>query len=850
MLEKMLYGVEKPGRYVGGEVNARRKSFGDARVRFALAFPDVYEVGMSHLGLRLLYHLLNDMDGVMADRVYAPWFDFEARLRESREPLRGVESGESLRDFDFLGFSLQYELSYTNILTMLDLAGIPFMARERSSRDPWIVGGGPCAFNPEPLASFFDFFVLGEAEEVMGELVQAFTEWREGGESREAFLDRIASIEGIYVPSHFQVSYDDRGLVASLESLRRDRSHIKKRLLMDLDGGSPIPQKPLVPLIDIVHNRLGLEIARGCTRGCRFCQAGFIYRPVRERNPERVMRGASEGLAHTGYEELSFLSLSTGDYCQVQPLLAALMGRFSDEKVAVSLPSMRVGTLTPELMELIKKVRKTGFTLAPEAGSERLRRVINKGILDEDLLSAALSAYRLGWRVLKLYFMIGLPTETEEDLQAIVHLCSRVWELGKRSKAAVNVSVSNFVPKPMTPFQWEAQLSRGEVEERLEFLRSRLKKPGVKFKWHHPGQSVLEGVFARGDRRLGPVIERAWRLGARFDGWTEYIREDVWREAFHGEGIDPAFYTDRVRSRDEILPWSHLSSGVKDEYLRREMEKGLREEPTADCRWEPCTGCGVCDHETVLPVLHDEAFSADGLQQDSGTVPTWDGDSHLYRLEYSKLGTLRYVGQIELTQILSRAIRRAGLPAEYSKGFHPHMKLSFNEALPLGMESDVEEVHLSLTRWVDPRDLMERLNGQLPEGLEVREAARVVRRAKKAGSQRVTYLISGLEPERACKAMEEWPRRMDETIEKKTKKGRLTAPLRNVLLEVRPRDASALEMDLLESEQVCFRPVTLLQHLLGEPLEDFSGCRVRKTAVSQFSQGEDEEHVGRTHHQC
>lgn len=850
MLEKTLHGVEKPGRYVGGEANACRKSFGDARVRFALAFPDVYEVGLSHLGLRLLYHLLNGMDGVMADRVYAPWFDFEAALREAGEPLRGLESGESLRNFDFIGFSLQYELSYTNILTILDLGGVPLHAADRSGDDPWVVGGGPCAFNPEPLALFFDFFVLGEAEELLAELVGVHREWKAAGESREAFLERICRIEGIYVPSFFRVGYGEGGLISSVEPLREDHRCVRKRLLLDLDAGSPLPPKPLVPLLDIVHNRLGLEIARGCTRGCRFCQAGFIYRPVRERDPQRIVTEAARALENTGYEELSLLSLSTGDYCHIQPLLAELMGRFSEEKVAVSFPSMRVGTLTPELMELIRKVRKTGFTLAPEAGSERLRRVINKGILDEDLLAAAESAYRLGWRVLKLYFMIGLPTETREDLQALVDLCHKVWELGKRSRAAVNVSVSNFVPKAMTPFQWEPQLGREEVESRLEFLKAQLKKPGMRLKWHHPGHSFLEGVFARGDRRLGSVIEHAWRRGARFDGWTEHLREDLWREAFVHGGVDPTFTTHRKRSEEEILPWDHLSSGVERAYLLREKEKSLQEEFTADCRWNPCTGCGVCDHERVMPVLHGDLPVAFEKNPNAGEAPARAGQSFLYRLVYSKLGRIRFVGQLELTQSLARAVRRADLPAEYSKGFHPHMKLSFSEALPLGMESEVAEVHLSLVQWVDPQEIRRRLNEQLPEGVEIREVFQVARRAGKKGPQRVTYRIEDLGPGRVRRILQEWSHRGDEQIEKKTKKGRLFTPMKKVLLEVRRRDASSLEMDLVEEEQACFRPMTVLQHLLEEPPENLAGCRVCKVAVSEFSGWEGEDNVGRAHHQC
>ena len=471
MMESFLLGVEKPGRYIGNEINAYRKDFEQARVRFALAFPDVYEVGLSHLGLRLLYHALNRMDGVLADRVYAPWFDYESKLREQREPLRGIESHVPLHRFDFVGFSLQYELSFSNILTILDLGGIPFQAKERGPEHPWIIGGGPCVFNPEPLAEFFDFLVIGEAELVLPEIIGVFEQWKESGAARSDFLARVRRIEGVYVPSFFDVSYHSDGLISEVRPRFADYTQVRKRLVLDLDKDAPIPETPLVPLIDIVHNRLSIEIARGCTRGCRFCQAGFIYRPVRERHPQVLLDRAQAALASSGFEELSLLSLSTGDYCHIQALLAALMERFGPEKVAVSFPSMRVGTLTPEIMELVKRVRKTGFTLAPEAGSERLRRVINKGILDEDLLTTTENAFKFGWRILKLYFMTGFPTETESDLDALVNLCLKVWKLAKPSRASVNISISTLVPKAQTPFQWVAQLPAPVVEKRIEELK-------------------------------------------------------------------------------------------------------------------------------------------------------------------------------------------------------------------------------------------------------------------------------------------------------------------------------------------------------------------------------------------
>lgn len=850
MFEKSLYGVEKPGRYVGCEVNAYRKSFVEADVRFALAFPDVYEVGLSHLGLRLLYHVLNGLEGVMADRVYAPWFDYEKRLRELGEPLRGLESERPLRDFDFVGFSLQYELSYTNILTVLDLGGIPLESKDRKEGDPWIVAGGPCAFNPEPLADFLDFVVLGEGEEVLPELAAAHREWKASKGSREDFLKRVSRIEGVYVPSFFDVSYLPEGPIAAIEPRFSDYTQVKKRLLSDLDASSPIPEKPLVPMLDIVHNRMGLEIARGCTRGCRFCQASYIYRPVRERDPQVVLERAENALMNSGFEELSLLSLSTGDYCCIQPLLTALMERFASEKVAVSFPSMRVGTLTPELMELIKKVRKTGFTLAPEAGSERLRRVINKGILDEDLLSAVQNAFKLGWKVLKLYFMTGLPTETQEDRDALVELCLRVWKLAKPSRSNVNVSISTFVPKPMTPFQWVGQIPRDVVEERLSEFKEKLRRPGVRLKWHHPPHSVLEAAFARGDRRLEQVLLRAWELGARFDGWTEVFREDIWDRAFSDTGVDPAFYALRSRPFEEILPWDHLSAGVDKGFLWEEYQRALGEEFTPDCRKDRCSQCGVCDHKTVRPRVHNG--DGDGEALTSGKKPVREAASFegfQYWIQYTKLGKVRFFGQLEVAQSFARAIRRAGLPASYTKGFHPHVKLSFSDALPLGLESLVAEAALTLDQAVDPVEIQSALNAHMPEGMRIERVARLGLRQVKPQSLRVSYRVMGLGPIRVRSVMQAWRQRIAETLVKKTKRGEVRAALGDILLDVRQLDDSSLEMDLYEGIQMCFRPMAVLHHLLGDSPERLADCRICKTAVSRVAGLEGSEDVLRVNHQ-
>ena len=856
MFENILAGVEKPGRYVGNEGNVRRKSFAEAQVRFALAFPDVYEVGLSHLGLRLLYHQLNGLDGVMADRVYAPWFDFEQQLRNSGEPLRALESGRPLDQFDFVGFSLQYELSYSNILTMLDLGRIPLRARDRiPGKHPWLIAGGPCAFHAEPLAEFFDFMVIGEAERVLIELIDLFRRWQgfdktNSRPSRREFLEELRHVPGIYVPEFFRVSYQHSGPVAAIEPLYPDYTQVGKRLIMDLDGNSPIPEKPLVPLLDIIHNRLGVEIARGCTRGCRFCQAGYIYRPVRERDPAAVLQATQTAVAQSGFEELSLLSLSTGDYCQIQPLLTALMDRLARQKVAVSFPSLRVGTLTPEMMAAVRRVRKTGFTLAPEAGSERLRRVINKDIRDEDLLAAAQTAFQLGWRLLKLYFMMGLPTETDADLDALVDLSKRVWRLAKAARASLNVSVSTFVPKPHTPFQWAPQLSREAVEERLEYLRRKFNRPGLRLKWHHPGHSLLEAVFARGDRRLGDVLLRAWELGARFDGWTEKFREDIWQQAFADCGLDSAFYAQRERDHAEVLPWDHLSAGVEKAFLRHEYEKALSQEFTADCRWNACSNCGVCDHKNIHPVTYGADCADWAPPAEQAEIDVAEKDQQLLWLRYSKLGSMRFFGQLEVAQAFARAIRRSRLPVSYSQGFHPHVKLSFGQALPLGLESLVEEAYLTLTQKTEAASIMAQLNASLPLGLRIEEARTVARRIKAPDCVVVTYRVSNLRRWGLHSIVQNWPKQLDKPLMKKTKKGEVIAPLRQVLAGVRQINETSIEMDLVERPTQCFRPTMILELLLGESTEHLPSCRMCKIAVSAFAGLEESQDVSRAHHQC
>ncbi|KAB0664405.1 TIGR03960 family B12-binding radical SAM protein [Oryzomonas japonica] len=713
-----LLAVEKPARYMGGEMGSIRKD--EAELRFALAFPDVYEVGMSHLGLRILYHVLNAVDGIAAERVYTPWPDMESQMEAAGSLLTTLESATPLAACDIIGFTLQYELSYTNILTMLRLAGIPLFADERHDVFPLVIAGGPCAYNPEPLAPFFDAFLLGDGEEAVLEIAEAARRAKRAGLGKAALLERLAAIEGVYVPSYFEPRYHPDGSIAEIVPLKPGAGRVRRRFLANLDT-APYPAAPVVPFMKTIHDRVAVEIARGCTRGCRFCQAGYIYRPVRERSPGTIFDLVEKSLEATGYDEVSLLSLSSGDYSCIAPLLTGLMERYAHDRVAVSLPSLRVGTLTEGLIDEIKKVRKTGFTLAPEAGSERMRGVINKGITEADLLEGAANVYGAGWRLIKLYFMIGLPGETLDDVLEIPALARRVKDQAKGSGVSgeVNVSVSSFVPKAHTPFQWEPQISQDEIRERQGLLRGELKRRKLNFKWQDAPLSFMEGVFARGDRRLAPVLVRAVELGCRFDGWGEHFSPERWRQAFADCGIEPEWYL-RRRALDEVLPWDHLDCGVTREFLLAERERAFAESVTEDCRHGRCSACGVCDFSVVEPRLspHD-AVPAPAAAALVEPLPA------RIRLRFAKTGAMRFLSHLELITVFTRAVSRAGVPILFSQGFHPHPKFSFATATSVGIESRAEYMDMVVAVGCEAAEVQRRLNSVLPEGLRILEAERV-----------------------------------------------------------------------------------------------------------------------------
>ena len=598
--QEMLQAVEKPARYTGGEWNAQPKDSAAVLCRIALAMADVYEVGMSNLGLKILYEILNRRDDIAAERVYAPWLDMEEEMRRRGIPLFSLETFQEISSFDILGFSLQYELLITNTLNMLDLAGLPLHAAERTDEQPFVIGGGPCVYNTEPIADFFDFFVLGDGEEIVVEVCDALIAWKKEGrpDGRRGFLRRAARIPGVYVPSFYAPEYDAQGMFTGLRILDEAASpQIYRRVVKDLDA-APFLEKPVVPYLGIVHDRLMLELFRGCTRGCRFCQAGMAYRPVRERRPETLESLARTLFDSTGYNEMSLTSLSSADYSCLSPLVDGLLAGTQGERVSFSLPSLRIDSFSVDIAERLQQVRKSGLTFAPEAGTQRLRDVINKNVTEDDLLHSVRTAFEQGWKAVKLYFMMGLPTETDEDIVGIAELAQKVVDCYKEVKGKrgvkVTVSVSCFVPKAYTPFQWFAQVPQEEFERRQRLLKESIRDRAISFHYHDARASVLEGALSRGDRRLSAVIETAWRNGAKFDGWTDQFKDEVWKDAFCRCGVAPEFYSRRTRDLEEVLPWAHTSPGVSEVFLRREWQRAQEAALTHDCRRETCTGCGVC----------------------------------------------------------------------------------------------------------------------------------------------------------------------------------------------------------------------------------------------------------------
>ncbi len=737
----ILKSVSKPGRYAGGEYGAIYKDKNRVKARFAFCFPDTYEIGMSNLGVRLLYGALNQHPDIWCERVYDPWVDMQEEMKKHDLSLVALESKDPLGAFDFVGFTLQYEMSYTNVLNMLDLAGIPLYAADRGEDAPLVIGGGPCSFNPEPIADFFDLFNIGEGENMLPAIVELYIRMRdEGRYSRAAFLHEAArTIPGVYVPSLYEVSYLPDGRIASIEPKVPDiPRQVQKQIIRDLDRVY-FPDRVVMPYIETVHDRIMLEVYRGCIRGCRFCQAGAIYRPVREKSHAVLNEQARALYRSTGYEEISLTSLSISDYTELEPLCDELLSWTDDNMVSLSLPSLRVDNFNRELMARIDSVRSSSLTFAPEAGTQRLRDVINKNVREEDVLRAVNVAFDAGKTNVKLYFMEGLPTETDEDLEGIAKLAERVvdafFENPHRQKGRrpqVTISVSCLIPKPFTAFQWEAQDTMEELARKQEFLRSKITNRHIRYQHHDAEVSRIEAVLARGDRRLSKALELACREGFKFDAWDEFFDYDKWLDVIGRAGLDPAFYANRAFGLDEVLPWDIIDCGVTKEFFLRERARAYASQTTPNCR-EACSGCGanklggeraVCPHTAVFAPEEDTSLPVHEFANRQEELNRWAKleTPETMRIKFRKVGSLQYISHLDLQRTFARVLVRAKIPMWYTQGFNPHAKVIFGLPLSVGTESECEFIDLRLDRDISPDELRERLNRELTEEMQISEA--------------------------------------------------------------------------------------------------------------------------------
>ena len=723
LFEKILPFVSHPTRYIGHEQNIFLPEPAAEKVRILLAFPEAYEVGMSYLGFKILYGLINSSTGAVAERVFSPWPDMEAKLKEHGLPLYSLESYTPVKDFDIIGFTLQYEMTYTNILQILDLGKVPLLAKDRGETDPLVLGGGPVAYNPEPVADFFDLFLIGEGEEAVEEIIAVCKAAKKAGLKRAEILEKLSGLAGIYVPSYYSPVYNPDKTFKSL-SVLKDKAplSIKKRVVLDFEKAY-VPLKPIVPYMNIIQNRVTVEILRGCTHGCRFCISGITTRPVRERSVMGILGIAKESQEATGFDEISLTSLSSTDHSKIKEIIRGLSSSFLGEGISVALPSSRIDAFSVELAAGLNSVRKSTLTFAPEAGTQRLRNVINKCVTEKDLLDACTTAVKSGLDNIKLYFMLDLPTETEQDIIGIAELVKKVQAACKQADKkfrGLNVSISFMIPKAHTPFMWEAQALQSQIKSKIDLLRKNI-NPRL-LKWHSLELTLLEGAFARGDRTLSAVILNAYGRGARFDAWRENFKPELWEQAFKETGLDPLFYTARKRPLDEKFPWDHIDCLVTKEFLKKELEKALKAESSEDCRK---TGCVFCGAEEFCEKIkkQDEAGPVPGPALPLPPVKRFPVAK--YRINYEKTEAIKFISHLELANALLRSIIRSGLPLARTEGFNPHPKVAFSPALPVGVSSSCEVFDLELTRSLNEKEVFESVLKTLPPGIKLLSAARV-----------------------------------------------------------------------------------------------------------------------------
>jgi len=810
----MNYGnFTKPSRYIGNEVNIIRK---DGDVKVALCFPDTYEIGMSHIGLKILYSIINNIPYASAERVYAPWTDLESWLRKNNYPLTSIENQRPLKDFDLIGFTLQYELSYTNVLNMLDLGGVPIKSADRGDDYPLVIAGGPCTVNPLPLVPFIDAFVIGDGEDVIKEIMEAVRIQTSAVSTKETLLKLLAELDGVYVPSVHDIS----------------KQKVRRRIVDDLDN-APFPDAPLLPYTSIVHDRVAVEISRGCTKGCRFCQAGMIYRPLRERSLETVLAIAQKSILNTGYEEVSFTSLSTGDYSRLLPLIRDFNSLCSGTHTSVSLPSLRVGAVSSEVLKEIKSVRKTGFTIAPEAGTKRLRNVINKDFTDEEYDETLRKLFAEGWNNIKLYFMIGLPTETMADIDGLIDMAVKALKKGREitgRRVTVNVGISSFVPKAHTPFQWSGQHSAVELRNKQDYIKRAFKKRGINFKGQHVENSVLEAVFARGDRDTSVLLEKAWRLGCRFDGWSELFRFETWEQAAQQTGIDLNGYASRSFDQEQELPWDFIDIGIKKQFLISEFANAAQELTTTDCS-NTCHACGlVCKGRSERTELGVQTMEHDVLNRQPETRNTPVPTQTKYRVKFSKTGILRYLSHQELMTSILRAMRRASIAVSYSAGFHPLPRISFGPALAAGIEGLNEYFDIEMPVFMNAHDFLTRLNSVLPEGLNAQSADPIPVNAKSLNEiiSRYTYEIaidkSDVKNINSFMSSLTWP----------VPREKKTVDIRPMVEHADMQDRMLL-ITLIDTESANVRLFEVLKEMLQKTVEEIQAAGIKRTGLYSYN---------------